>query len=97
MARIKINIDGLQQNRNAIDQKINELQALNARLDSLLSSIESTWDGAASQQYIASMTQKKAKAKEMVAVLQELRNYMSQASERFEQQDKSGAAKIRGC
>lgn len=97
MARIKINPDGLKQNRDAISQKITELQAFNSRLDALLSNIGDSWDGDASQQYIATMTYQKTKAQEMVSVLQELRNYMDQASAKFEQQDQRGASKIRGC
>lgn len=96
MALIKVNPEGLRQNLGEIDTCIRELEGLNARLDALLGSIGSSWDGEASEQYIASMTRHKAKAAEMAGVLGELRRYMQQAADRFEQVDRDGAARIRG-
>lgn len=97
MAKIKANIDELRQNKSDIEKRIVELESLNASLDGLLSDIEGSWTGAASEQYIATMRQHKKKAEQMVHVLNEFKTYIDQAATRFEQKDKEGATKIRGC
>lgn len=95
MAKIKINEDGLRQNKQAIEARIQELQSLNERLAALLSRIESSWEGAASRQYIATMTIYKQKAESMVNVLNEFKSYIDQALSQFEEKDRSGGSRIR--
>lgn len=97
MANIKVNVDELRQNKIDIEKRITELQTLNASLDGLLSDIEGSWTGAASEQYIATMRQHKKKAEQMVTVLNAFKTYIEQAAARFEQKDHEGASKIRGC
>ena len=97
MAKIKVNVDALRQNKTDIERRITELQNLNTSLDRLLSDIEGSWTGAASEKYIATMRQHKKKAEQMVNVLNQFKSYIEQAATRFEQKDKDGASKIRGC
>lgn len=97
MAQIRVNPEGLRQNASAISGKISELQSLNTRLTSLISSIDSSWDGEASQVYITTMSRYAEKARSMVDVLQELKRYMEQAASRFEQKDRDGANRIRNA
>ena len=97
MALIKVNIEGLQANKQAISQKINQLQSYNTRLSSILAQIESGWEGEASKKYAETMRVYQGKAEQMVNVLYEFQSYMDQAAARFEQQDKTGGAKIRSC
>ena len=96
-AKIKADIDALLQNKFDIEKRIIELQSLNSNLDNLLSDIEASWTGAASKQYITTMRQHKIKTEQMVVVLNEFKGYINQAATEFEQQDKEGASKIRGC
>lgn len=97
MALIKVNIEGLQANKQAISQKINQLQNYNNRLSSILAQIEAGWEGEASEKYAAAMRVYQRKAEQMVSVLYEFQSYMDQAAVRFEQQDKTGGARIRAC
>ena len=97
MAEIKVNVEGLLNNKNIIEQKITELQSLNARLTQLLGRINDSWEGEASEQYIMKMLGYKQKADEMVEVLSEFKKYMLEAASKFDAQDKNGASKIRGC
>lgn len=97
MAKIRVDIDALCQNKADIEARILELQNLNSNLDALLSNIEGSWTGAASEKYIATMRQHKRKAEQMVNVLNEFKGYIEQAADRFEQKDKEGASRIRGC
>lgn len=97
MAKIKINKDGLRQNKQAIDARIQELQSLNERLAALLSRIESSWEGAASKQYITTMMMYKQKAESMIEVLNEFKNYIEQAVNQFEEKDRSGGSRIRNA
>lgn len=97
MAVIKANVAALRQNANTIQKDISELNRLNAALNQLLANIESTWDGKASEQYIASMVKHKKKAEQMINVLQEFMNYIEKAARKLETMDKEGASKIKGC
>ena len=97
MARIKVNIEGLQANISAINQKIAELQGYNANLNNLLNQIDSSWEGAASEAYASKMRGYHSKAVEMISVLEEFKRYMQDAVTRFEQQDRDGASDIRAC
>ena len=97
MARIKVNVEGLRDSKKAIQDKVGELQSLNARLDRLLSDIESSWEGTASEKYINGMRQHNRKAEQMVHVLEEFERYMDTAAVCFEEKDKSSASRIRSC
>ena len=97
MAEIRVNTDGLMSNKQAIEQRIIELEALNTKLAGLIERINDSWEGAASEQYIAKMRTYKMKAENMVEVLSEFKKYIEEAIAKFEHQDKSGASRIRGC
>lgn len=94
MAKIKINEDGLRENKKAIEAKISELYSLNERLTELIARIGSSWEGDASTQYINTMTHYKQKAETMIDVLTEFKKYIEGAIRRFEEVDSSGARKI---
>ena len=97
MANIRVDIDGLRQNKKAIESRIADLKSLNSQLDALLADIEGSWTGEASTRYIETMRQHKQKAEEMVTVLNEFKSYIEQAASNFEAQDAEGASAIRGC
>lgn len=97
MALIRIDELALMANETALKAKIAELQSLNARLEGLLQRIESSWEGNASQNYIAMMRQRQGKAVQMVEVLSEFLRYIQEAKSRFSSKDSDSAGRIRGA
>ena len=55
MAKIKIAVSELKNNEKSIEQHIAQLEALNSRLEALLTRIESSWEGDSSVAYIRLM------------------------------------------
>ena len=91
MANIRIDTDGLQNN-------ISSMRAyVNARTQSLLAQIASSWEGEASTAYINIMTERMQKAGQMKELLQEFLSYMEDARTKFVSRDQEGASAIRGC
>ena len=76
MANIRIDTDGLQNNISSMRAYVNELDSLNARTQSLLAQIASSWEGEASTAYINIMTERMQKAGQMKELLQEFLSYM---------------------
>ena len=70
MANIRIDTDGLQNNISSMRAYVNELDSLNARTQSLLAQIASSWEGEASTAYINIMTERMQKAGQMKELLQ---------------------------
>ena len=95
MAVIKADVAALRANAKTINKDISELNRLNAELEHLLANIESTWEGKASEKYIAQMRKHKDKADKMVNVLFEFKGYIEKAATKLETMDKEGASKIR--
>ena len=71
MANIRIDADGLQNNISSMRAYINELDSLNARTQTLMTQIASSWEGEASTAYINIMTERMQKAGQMKELLQE--------------------------
>ena len=78
MANIRIDTDGLQNNISSMRAYVNELDSLNARTQSLLAQIASSWEGEASTAYINIMTERMQKAGQMKELLQEFLSYMEE-------------------
>lgn len=95
MAKIKINEEALRANSIALSKKIEELQNLNSRLESLIAAIGDSWDGKASEAYVAQMLGYATKAKEMTAVLTEYKKYVDSAVNKFSAVDAKSASRIR--
>ena len=51
-AKIAVDIAALQNNEKTIGDYIGRLEALNARLETLLGRIESSWEGNSRQEYL---------------------------------------------
>lgn len=96
MAKIRIDVDMLKSNSLALSAKIEELTALNERLNGLLLRINDSWEGEASAAYINMMQNYAAQASGLVRVLTEFKSYVDSAVSNFETADKSSAAFIRG-
>lgn len=97
MANIRIDTDGLQNNISSMKAYVNELDSLNARTQSLLAQIASSWEGEASTAYINIMTERMQKAGQMKELLQEFISYMEAARTKIVSRDQEGASAIRGC
>ena len=96
MANIRIDADGLQNNISSMRAYINELD-LNARTQSLLAQIASSWEGEASTAYINIMTERIQKAGQMKELLQEFISYMESTRTKFVSRDQESSYSIRGC
>ncbi len=96
MALIEVNLEALESNSNQLKTKIDELQALNTRLENLIGRMESSWEGDASVTYINIMRSHMEKARKMMAVLQEYKNYVDKAKNEFTSVDSNSASRIRG-
>lgn len=96
MAKIKIDENALRANAIALNTRISDLQALNTRLDTLIVRIGDSWDGNASEAYITRITDQAAKAKQMVKILQEYKNYVETTVQKFTDLDARAASRIRG-
>ena len=96
MAQIRIDVEALRGNSTQIKAKIQELQNLNARLETLLARIEGSWEGQSSTTYIQIMRGYADKAAKMVEVLTEYKNYVDSTVEKFSGVDQSAATRLRG-
>ncbi len=97
MSDIKINYDGLLQNKNDLTNRIEDLVALNSRVTTLLSQIESGWTGKTSDRYIVKMNEQMKKAERMISVLNEFKTYIERVIQEFKEEDANGARRINGC
>ena len=93
MANIRIDTDGLQNNISSMRAYVNELDSLNARTQSLLAQIASSWEGEASTAYINIMTERMQKAGQMKELLQEFLSYMENCTDDCKRLWRSGG----GC
>lgn len=95
-SKIAVDITALQNNEKSIDQYIARLEALNARLETLLGRIENSWEGNASASYLQLMRGYAAQAANMVKVMGEFKTYVAKAHNLFETRDRSAASRISG-
>ena len=94
---IRIDADGLQNNNSSMRAYINELDSLNARTQTLMTQIASSWEGEASTAYINIMTERIQKAGQMKELLQVFISYMESTRTKFVSRDQESSYSIRGC
>jgi len=73
------------------------LDSLNARTQTLMTQIASSWEGEASTAYINIMTERIQKAGQMKELLQEFISYMESTRTKFVSRDQESSYSIRGC
>lgn len=95
MARIKIDLDALMGNSSSLEQRTADMQALIARLEGLLERINNSWDGSASEAYIAMMRGYSLKAKKMNELIETYKGYVDSTTSKFSAVDKKCASTIR--
>lgn len=94
MAVIQIDTDILRQASSQITDKLNELQTLNASLNTIIGAIAEGWSGQASTQYHALMKNYAKQANQFQPVFQELKKYADETVNSFEDLDASCSNKI---
>ena len=97
MARIKVNIEGLRNNRSDIQKQLAELQQLNSKLEGMINTIDASWEGQASKAYRNMMMNYLKKARNQEQILQEVMRYIQSAINKFETTDKKSSTRIRGA
>ena len=95
MAIIKVNAAALRSCEKNLEGKIQELTALNQRLNKLILGIQDSWEGEAAKRYVIMMQSYHKQAVQMIKVLQEFKKYVHQAIERFEKTDRRSASRLR--
>lgn len=94
MAKIKIDTEALKQNETSLENKISELQEIIARLDNLIERINDSWEGGASELFIAKIRAQAAKTKKMIDLLTEYKKYVTETISKFSTIDNDSASKI---
>ncbi len=95
MGRIKVELDNLRSYISNLNGRINEYEALNARMESLNSSILATWKGDAKNAFDSMMTEYIEQAKQLGGILTLFKSYAQDAVEKFESVDTECATRIR--
>lgn len=96
VARIRIDGDSLRDRAAALNGRFSEYEALNARLESLSDSIQSSWSGDAKIAFEKLMSHYITQVKSLEGILQMFRQYAQDTAGRFESADAECAARIRG-
>lgn len=94
MAKIKIDTEALKQNETSLENKISELQEIIARLDNLIERINDSWEGGASELFIAKIRAQATKTKKMIDLLTEYKKYVTETISKFSTIDNDSASKI---
>lgn len=91
---IEIKIDALRSSSNNINARIVQLDGLNARLNSLIGQIDSSWEGKASDKYVKKLRAHEKQARKMVDLLKVFKSYVDLAVNIFEDFDIKHAGAI---
>lgn len=95
MAIIKVDVAGLQKNRDALARRETELRELISRLCAILDRIDASWEGNASTAYIRMMRNYVDKAAAVAEVVKGHKVYIGDAAEQFSATDSRCATAIR--
>ena len=95
MAKIRVDVDGLQDNYQSLGLRTAEMQDLIARLNAILERIDSSWEGDASRAFIEMMRGYRLRAEGVLKVVQAHRDYIGKASAKFSAADARCADVIR--
>lgn len=95
MSKITIDIDTLRSYANTMNGHISQYESLNTRLESLSASVTSTWKGDSCQVYGDRMAQYVTRAKSLVEIMNQFKQYAEDTANKFETADSECAARIR--
>lgn len=95
MAKIRIDTAALDCGAKALDIRISDYRNCLSQLDGIISQITDTWEGQASQAYIAKMLVERQNFEKIIEILQEFINYANRANYDFGNLDDASAQRIR--
>ena len=93
--RTRVEIDALRNYAQTIEGRIQEYEALNARMASMKDSVLASWQGEASEAFGEMMTTYVVYAEKLVEILNEFKSYAQKAADLYDSADTECAAKIR--
>ncbi len=95
MAKITLNIDALNGNVQNMSKQIEEFENIISRFTALLDRMRDSWEGAASISFQEKLQQQLEKTRKQKIVIENMRDYILDASEKFSALDKQSASSIR--
>ena len=95
MGRIKVDADMLRNYVGTINGRINEYEALNARLIALSENIKASWQGDAKISFEKMMEVYIQQTEQLGVILNQFRNYAQEAADKFDNLDAECAQRIR--
>lgn len=95
MGRIKVDADMLHNYVGTLNGRINEYEALNARMAALNQQIQTSWKGDAKVAFENMMAAYMERTKQLGEILGQFRTYASDAADKFENLDAECAQRIR--
>ena len=93
--RTRVEIDALRNYAQTIEGRIQEYEALNARMAAMKDSVLASWQGEASEAFGEMMTTYVVDAEKLVEILNEFKSYAQKAADLYDSADTECAAKIR--
>ena len=93
--RTRVEIDALRNYAQTIEGRIQEYEALNARMAAMKDSVLASWQGEASETFGEMMTTYVVDAEKLVEILNEFKSYAQKAADLYDSADTECAAKIR--
>ena len=96
MGRIKIDADMLRNSAGTLNGRINEYEALNARMAALNQQIQASWRGSAKDAFGNMAAAYTERTKQLGEILGQFRTYASNAADKFDNLDAECAQRIRG-
>ena len=95
MAKITVDVEALRSNKSVLDTRIQEIEQYNGELKTLIEQIKSGWSGKSADSYYTMMWMYTKHAEEMKHVLEQFRDYVNTAANKFETMDQNAATRIR--
>ena len=95
MGRIRVDADTLRDYVSTMNGRINEYEALTARLEALNTNIQASWQGDAKIAFAKMMETYIAQAKQLQQILAQFRGYAQTTADKFDNLDAECAQRIR--
>lgn len=95
MALIKINDTALIESSVTIGEKINQLNDMKSRLNSIAGAISDSWQGASSAAYASVLHDFDSRTSEMMEILEAFKEYIEKSTTDFKEIDRKSANRIR--
>lgn len=84
MSKITVDIQGLRENSDTLSNCVAEMENLYRRLNTLISQLDATWDGDASQAYISKLNRQANLVMDSAKITKEFSEYGKKTADKFE-------------